>query len=317
MSVAANAPILVSPEVREALAEGQPVVCLESAVVTHGLPAPVNAQAIWRSARAVRGGGAIGATVGVLDGRIKVGLADDELHALARAGDDLVKIGVRDLGAAMVRGLSGGTTVSATVWIAAKIGARVVATGGIGGVHRGAPFDESSDLTTLSQAPVALVSAGPKAVLDVPATLERLETLAVPVLGLRTAECPGFYYNGTGLALEHVFEEEAEVAKVFRGHRALERKGGVLVMNPVPEAAALQRDEVEPIIEEAAREAEAKGLRGKALTPYLLGAIRDRLGQRALDVNLALLEANASVAARLAVHVAREVPLHEPGQEGA
>ncbi len=317
MSVAAKPPILLAPEVREALHKEHPVVCLESAVVTHGLPHPANAQAVWRAARAVRQAGAVCATVGVLDGKVKVGLSDDELRYLGGGNAEVRKLGVRDLATAMVRGQSGGTTVSATLWVASRIGARVVATGGVGGVHRDAPWDVSSDLTVLSQAPVALVSAGPKAILDLRATLERLETLAVPVVGLGTDELPGFYFNDTGIPLDERFDDEADIARVFRAHRALERKGGLLVTCPVPEAAALTRAEVEPVIEEALANARAAGVRGKALTPRLLEALRDALGERVLAANLAILEANASAAARLAIHTVREVPGTPPGLEGA
>ncbi|RMG10945.1 MAG: pseudouridine-5'-phosphate glycosidase [Deltaproteobacteria bacterium] len=320
MSVATTPPILVAHDVREALAEGHAVVCTESAVVTHGLPRPENSQIVWRAARAARHEGVLSATVGVIDGKVKVGLSDDDLHRLADPKEETVaKIGVRDLSAAIVKGLTGGTTVSATAWIASRIGVRVVCTGGLGGVHRGhhESLDASSDLVVLSQAPVAVVCAGPKAVLDLKATMEYLETLAVPVMGLRTETLPGFYYNDTEIPLDHAVQDEAEAARIFRAHRALERKGGVVLLNPVPEAQALTREEVEPVIDAAYQKAREEGVLGKAVTPRLLSAVREALGRRALDVNLAVLESNAAVAARLAVSVARELPDRRPGREGA
>jgi len=320
MSVTAQPPILVAHEVREAINDGHPVICLESAVITHGLPRPANSQAVWRSAHAARHEGVLSATVGVIDGRLKIGLSDDDLNRLSDPDETLHKIGVGDLAVALARGLTGGTTVSSTLWAASRVGVKVVSTGGLGGVHRGAFMvrDESSDLTVLSQAPVALVCAGPKAVLDLASTLERLETLAVPVLGLRVSEMPGFYYNDTAIRIEHAVTDEAEAARIFRTHRALERKGGVVLMNPVPAEAALTRAEVDPVIEEAQERATQGGVRGKDITPHLLSAVREALGERALAVNLAILEDNARVAARLAYHMHRELPDRgQAGREGA
>ncbi|MDF1564965.1 MAG: pseudouridine-5'-phosphate glycosidase [Deltaproteobacteria bacterium] len=319
MSIASTPPIVVSPEVREALAEGHPVIGLESVVLTHGLPAPENSQSAWRAARAAREAGVVSATIGVIDGKIRVGLHDEELKRLADPEAPCAKLGVRDLAVAMVKGLTGGTTVSATAWIASRVGIRVMATGAIGGVHPGwsEHGDVSSDLIVLSQAPVAIVSAGAKAVLDLPATLERLESLAVPVVGLRTAEFPGFYYNETGLPLELVAEDEAEVARIFRAHRAIGRKGGLLVANEVPRAVALEASEVQGAVEAATARAREEGVHGKALTPFLLESLREQLGPGAVAVNLAILEANARAAANLACHVAREVPPPPLGQEGA
>lgn len=309
----------MAPEVHSALKEGQPVLCLESAVVTHGLPSPVNGQAVWRCARVARELGVVTATVGVLDGVVKVGLTDDELRRLADPDTEVVKIGVRDLAPAMVKKYTGGTTVSATAWIASRMGLRVVVTGAIGGVHRGFSnsLDVSSDLTVLGQAPVCIVSAGVKAVVDMEATAEWLELLAIPVVGLRCDQMPGFYYNDTGIPLANVVEDEADAARMFRAHRALERKGGFIVMNKVPEASALPKEEVEAAIESALAAAKRDGVKGKDVTPRLLDAVREKLGERAVAVNLDVLESNTKVAANLAIHVAREVPYREPGLEGA
>jgi pseudouridylate synthase len=317
MSIPITAPILMAPEVREAVAEGQGVVSVESAVITHGLPNPHNAQAVWRAARAARLAGAVSATVGVLRGKVKVGLTDDELRELGNPSADVHKIGVRDLAVAIAEGWTGGTTLAATAWIASRVGIRVVVTGGIGGVHREPYRDESGDLTLLSQAPVAVVCAGPKAICDLPATLERLETLSVPVVGIGTGELPGFYYNDTGISLDHQVPDEGRGARVFRAHRALERKGGILFVSKVPETVALERERVASVIAEAHERAVADGIRGKALTPFLLKAVRDAMGPEAVTVNLAVLESNASVGARLAMHLAREAPDREPGLEGA
>ena len=317
MSIPIRAPILLAPEVREALAEGQPVVCLESAIVTHGLPAPHNTQSIWRAARAARNANAVFGTVGVLEGKIKIGLSDDELRALGDPSASPHKVGVRDLAFAIAQRWTGGTTLGATAWIASRVGVRVIVTGGIGGVHRAPHRDESADLTILSQAPVAVVCAGPKAICDLEATLERLETLAVPVVGMGARELPGFFYNDTGIDLDHTVDDEASAARVFVAQRALERKGGVLYVCQVPQAAALCRKEVEGVIERANTRAAEEGVCGKALTPYLLQAVQNEIGTAAISVNLGVLESNAFVAGRLARHLAREVPGPPPFLEGA
>ncbi len=317
MSIPVTAPIVIAPEVRDALSEGLPVVCMESAVVTHGLPAPHNARAVWRAVRAARLVGAVFGTVGVIDGKIKVGLNDDDLSALGRPSPDVRKIGVADLAMAIAGRWTGGTTLGATLWIASRLHIRVVVTGGIGGVHRHPYRDESSDLTVLSQAPVAVVSAGPKAVCDLPATVERLETLAVPVVGLGTKELPGFYYNDTGISLEHHALDEQEAARVFRAHRALERKGSILFVSNVPDGVSLDKKRVESVVDLAHQSALHNGIRGKSLTPFLLRHVREEIGEEAIDVNLAIMEANASTGGRLALHLARETPDKPPILEGA
>lgn len=298
----------ISPEVATALAASRPVVALESSVVAQGLPAPHNLAAAARCEAAVRAAGAVPATVAVIGGRLVVGAGGEELARLADPGRKVAKAGIRDLGPLLAAGADAGTTVSATVLAAARAGIRVFATGGIGGVHRGAgpgqrAWDVSSDLAAIAAHPVAVVSAGAKAILDLPATLEVLETLGVPVIGLGTREFPAFYGNESGLPLEHVVAGPAEAAAALAAHFGL-GLGGVLLAQPVPAARALPAARVAPAIEAALAEAAAAGVTGKALTPFLLGRIARVEGLEAVETNLAVLEANASAAARIAAALA-------------
>lgn len=300
----------VAGEVREALETGRPVVALETSVVAHGLPSPHNLDAARRCSEAVREAGAVPAVVGVLAGRIVVGLADEEIRQLAAAGRGAAKAQARDLAALVVAGKDGGTTVSATVAVAGRLGIRVVATGGIGGVHRvpdgggtSAPLDVSADLDELARQPVCVVSAGPKIILDLPATAEALETRGVPVVGLRTSEMPAFYVEGSGVALEHRAEDERQAAALLDVHwRVLRRREGVLVFVPPPEP--LPRDRVEGAVASGLAEARARGVHGKEATPFLLDAVARATEGRAVGANLALLERNAGVAGRIAVALA-------------
>jgi len=298
----------VSPEVRDALAIGRPVVALETSVVTQGLPPPANLEAARRCGAAVREAGAIPAFVAVVGGRIVVGAGEGDLARLADPGDRAAKAGVRDLASIVLTGRDAGTTVSATVAIAARMQIRVFATGGIGGVHRagpgdGAQRDVSSDLAELSRRAVCVVAAGPKVILDVAATVEELESLCVPVVGYRTSELPAFYVASSGIRLEHRFDDAAAVAALLRVHwQALERPEGVLLCVSPP--SPLPAGEVEAALEEALAEARARGLSGKLLTPFLLQAL-DRAtegGSRA--ANVALLERNARVAGEVAAALA-------------
>lgn len=300
------APLLaLSDEVRAALDGGRAVVALESTIVAHGLPWPENLEVGRALEQAVREGGAVPATVAVLGGRLTVGLGGAELERLAREPGSFVKAGVADLGPACARGLDAATTVSGTAFAAARAGIRLFATGGIGGVHRGDPSDVSSDLTTLARVPVAVVSAGAKAILDLPRTLEALETLAVPVLGYRTDELPAFYTRRSGLRLEHRAETPAEVAAVLHARWALGEPGGVLVANPIPDEHALEPAFIDAAIEAALLEAEVRGVRGKALTPFLLADLAERTGRRSLAANRALAVSNARLAAEVAGELAR------------
>jgi len=302
--------IRIGEEVRAALEAGRPVVALETSVVAHGLPSPLNLEAARRCSAAVRAGGAVPAVVGVLAGRIVAGLDEGEVARLGAAGGSAAKAQARDLAALAVRGCDGGTTVSATVAIAGLLGIRVVATGGIGGVHRvvrGAPHvgasDVSADLDELARQPVCVVSAGPKAILDVASTAEALETRGVPVVGLGTSEMPAFYADASGVALEHRVDDEAAVAALLRIHwGTLRRREGVLLFVPPPKP--IDRQRVEEAVEQGLGEVVAKRIGGKAITPYLLDAVARVTHGTSVEANLALLEQNAGVAGRVAAALA-------------
>jgi pseudouridine-5'-phosphate glycosidase len=298
----------ISPEVATALAASRPVVALESSVVAQGLPRPHGLAAAARCEAAIRAAGAVPATVAVIGGRLVVGASGADLARLADPGRQVAKAGIRDLGVLLAAGADAGTTVSATVLAAARVGIRVFATGGIGGVHRGAEpghraWDVSADLAALAAHPVAVVSAGAKAILDLPATLEVLETLGVPVIGLGVAEFPAFYGNESGLPLEHVVAGPAEAAAALAAHFGL-GLGGALLANPVPAARALPAARVAPAIEAALAEAAAAGVWGQALTPSLPGRLARIEGLEAVETNLAVLEANAAAAGRIAAALA-------------
>jgi pseudouridine-5'-phosphate glycosidase len=294
----------VHRDVERALAAGRAVVALESTLITHGLPRPDNLALARRLEQVVTEGGAVPATVGVLDGQVHVGLTDPEIATLAERGD-VRKLSVRDLAPAVATGGSGGTTVSATAQLAARAGIAVFATGGLGGVHRGAAVsrDVSADLDTLARTPIAVVCSGVKSLLDVPGTLEQLETLGVPVLGYRTDTFPGFYLADAGLPVGWRLDDPAAVARVIREHRAL-GCGGVLVVNPVPAGAALDPAAHDAALDAALAAAEHTGVRGQAVTPFLLAELQQRLGPPAVAANVALVESNAALAARIAVALA-------------
>jgi pseudouridylate synthase len=307
-------PFRVAPEVAEALSAGTAVVALESSVVAQGLPFPANLEAAHRCEAAVRRHGAVPATVALLDGRVVVGATEAELARLAEPSARPAKAGARDLAPLLARAGAAGTTVAGTAAVAARLGIRLFATGGIGGVHRrlpgpgveaaGAPLDVSADLVELSRSPVCVVSAGPKAILDLPATVEALETLGVPVVGYRTDELPAFYSGESGLALEHRVDDAAQAARLLRLHwDGLGRREGVLLA--VAPERTLPRAEVEAAVVRALAEAAAAGIAGKAVTPWLLAAVSRAIGERARQLNLALLERNAGVAAEVAVALAR------------
>ena len=269
-------------------------VALESTIVAHGLPWPDNLAVARELEATVRAHGAEPATIAVIDGAVKVGLSDAELERLARDGRIFTKAGATDLAVHVVRGGCAATTVSATCAIAARAGIRVFATGGIGGVHRGDAEDVSHDLVALAQTPIAVISAGAKAILDLPRTLERLETLGVLVIGYRTHELPAFYSRSSGLALEHRVDEPLELAQIAAEHWRL-GGGGILVCNPIPAAAEL---DVGDAIEQALAHSTA---RGKAITPFLLGELAAITGGKSIVANRALAVNNAAVGAALAV----------------
>ncbi len=293
--------VSVREDIRAALSDGRPVVALESSVIAHGLPAPANLQVAHALEEAVLVAGATPATVGVIGGRVQVGLEPEEIGHLGAAAD-VVKCAAADLGWAIAQGADGATTVSATVFAAACAGIDVVATGGIGGVHRGATGDVSADLSTLAQHPIAVVAAGAKSILDLPRTLEALETLGVPVVGLGAREFPAFYARSSGLVLDKHVERTGDIARLcLIRWRQLGQQGGVLVACPCPEEQALEPSEVEDATARALRDAAAAGVCGKPLTPWLLASVAKSLGDRAIAANRALLLNNARVGASIAI----------------
>ncbi len=278
---------------------GRPIVALESALITHGLAYPVNLQTARELEEAVRGEGAAPATIAVLSGRVTVGLSDEQLEYLATA-KAAHKCSVRDVGAAAAKGWDGGTTVAATMWIAHKAGIKVFATGGIGGVHRGHPFDVSADLVELARTPMMVVCAGAKALLDLPLTLEYLETRGVPVIGYQTDDLPAFYSRSSGLGVDVRADSPLEVAEIVQARRALGLPGGELVTVPIPPADELPRDVAERAIAQATQEAEAQSIRGAAVTPFVLARVAQLTDGQSVRANRALLLNNARVAAQIA-----------------
>lgn len=293
--------VAIDPGVSEALARGGPVVALESTVIAHGLPHPENVEVALRLEAIVREEGATPATLGIVDGVPTVGLAESDIRRFGRE-PDVLKASVRDLGAAVALGRTAATTVAATAVLAARAGIRVFATGGIGGVHRGGQdsLDISADLVALARTPVAVVSAGAKAILDLARTLEVLETLGVPVVGLGTAEFPAFYTRESGLRLEHTARDETEAARIAAEHWGLGLETAVLVCNPPPEDPEWTAEGVAELIARAERAAAAEGVRGTSLTPWLLERLAELSDGRTVGRNVALLESNVRVAARLA-----------------
>lgn len=301
-----NPPLSLSPEVADALAAGRPVVALESTIVTHGLPAPRNLAVAREAEAAIRAAGAAPATVAVMVGRLHVGLEAEALAALA-AARDVWKLSRADLALALATGRTGATTVAATMIAARLARIPVFATGGIGGVHRGAEtsFDISADLEELAQTPVTVVCAGAKAILDLPKTLEALETRGVPVIGWRTDELPAFWSRSSGLPAPLRLDHAAEISAAHRMRAALGLPGGQLVCNPVPEAAEIPAEEIAAAIEAALGEAEAAGISGKAVTPFLLARVLEATSGRSLETNVALYLNNCRLAAEIAVELTR------------
>lgn len=294
-------PLRVSAEVSDAIASGRGVVALESTLLSHGLPKESSAQTARRVEQAVRDTGAVPATVAVLDGTAHVGLDEDQLVRVAQ-DPSMVKASVRDLGVVMSRGLSGATTVASTAHLANLAGVRVFATGGLGGVHRDAheTWDESADLAALASTPVTVVCAGVKSILDVAATLERLETLSVPVLGYRTDVFPGFYVRDTGLPVPWRVDEPEEVAALARRQVHLGLRQGVVVAHPVPEADEMDRDLHEQTLRSGLAELRRRGITGKGVTPFLLAWFHEQTRGVSLATNVALVLANAELAGRIA-----------------
>jgi pseudouridylate synthase len=300
--------VRVLPPVAAALRDRRPVVALESSVFAQGLPAPANRDAAERMVRAVSSRGAVPAITAVVQGTATAGLEDDELARFLRR-EGIEKVSARDLPMAIARGSDGATTVAAAIAIAALAGIEVFATGGIGGVHRAADahtYDESADLVEMARTATVVVSAGAKSILDVPATMERLETLGVPIIGYRTEQMPGFFTAETGLPLSSRAESASEVARAWRAHRALGRGTAMLVVQAPPPGVALTRLVVERAVDNALRAARTENIRGAALTPFLLAAVERETEGKSLGANLALLEANAMLAAEIATELALE-----------
>jgi pseudouridine-5'-phosphate glycosidase len=299
-------PVRVAPDVRDALATGRPVVALESTLIAHGLPRPDNLEVARAAESIVRQEGAIPATVGVIAGVPTVGLDGAALERLATR-DDVAKLSARDLAPAVALGRDGATTVAGTAVLAARAGIRLFATGGLGGVHRGAreTWDESADLVTLGQTPIAVVCAGVKSVLDVGATLERLESLNVAVAGYRTARFPAFYLTDSGYALDWAVPDERAAAALLAAHFALDPTGGgVILANPIPEAEQLDPDLHRRALESGLAAAARAGVTGKAVTPFLLDHFRRETGGASLAVNVKIILGNARLAARVAAALA-------------
>lgn len=289
-----------SPEVAAALADRRPVVALESTIISHGLPRPDNLAAAQEFEEILRSQGVTPATIAVLDGQLKAGLTAPELERIAN--EDVPKLTVRDLPVVLGMAASGATTVAATSWIADRAGIRVFATGGLGGVHRGASdtFDESADLTVLGEVPITVVSAGVKSILDIAATLERLETLGVIVLGFRTKDFPSFWLTSSGFELDWRAEDAFAVAAVMHSRDALGLRSGIVVANPLPVEKQLDPALHDKALAQALGEAEEQGLSGKEVTPFLLARIVELTGGRSLAVNLDIARNNIEVAARIA-----------------
>ena len=297
----------LSPEVAETLARGGPVVALESTIISHGMPYPRNVETALLVEAAVRAAGAVPATIAVLGGRLKAGLSADQIEALGRAGAGVAKASRRDLPRIVAAGADGATTVAATMVVAALAGVRVFATGGIGGVHRGAErsWDVSADLEELGRTEVAVVCAGAKSILDLPKTLEYLETKGVPVIGFCTDEFPAFYTSRSGLHLEDRADNPAQVARILAAKWGLGLGGGVVVANPVPERHSMDSAAIGAAIETALEAAAKAGVKGKDVTPFLLAKVKELTGGESLEANIALVLNNAGLAARIAVEYSR------------
>jgi pseudouridine-5'-phosphate glycosidase len=292
--------LIIQPLVAEAFQNKQPVVALESAVITHGLPQPVNFETALNMQKIIMDQGAIPATIAVLDGKVRVGLDDGELEKLAVLNGTR-KISQRDFGYAIANKLSGGTTVAGTMTIAQIVGIKVFATGGIGGVHRDAPFDISADLQKLRNTPMIVVCAGAKAILDLPATIEVLETNGVLIIGYRTNEFPAFYSRSSGLALDCRMDSPVEIAAVARSQWEMGEKTAILVVQPPPSEYDIPAADIERSILKAVADAKSKGIRGPAVTPFLLDRVKSLTGGKSMETNLALLKNNAKLAAQIAI----------------
>ena len=295
----------IAPEVRAALEAGKPVVALESTIISHGMPYPQNVETALNVERIVRENGAVPATIAIIGGRLKAGLSEAEITYLGQKGYDVTKASRRDLPVLVARGEDGATTVATTMIIAAMAGIRVFATGGIGGVHRGAELtmDISADLEELAQTGVLVVCAGAKSILDLGLTLEYLETKGVPVIGYQTGELPAFYTRKSGFNVDYRLDSPGEIAAAFRAKMEMGLAGGMLVTNPIPEEYSMDPDVINRAIDEAVEEAKAQGIHGKQTTPFLLAKIKDITGGDSLASNIRLVYNNAELAAKIAAQL--------------
>lgn len=297
----------IAPEVKAALDAGKPVVALESTIISHGMPYPKNVETALMVEQTIRDNGAVPATIAIIGGRLKAGLSREEIEHLGKAGRAVTKASRRDLPALCARGADGATTVTTTMIIAHMAGIKIFATGGIGGVHRGAEttMDISADLEELAQTPVMVVCAGAKSILDLGLTLEYLETHGVPVIGYGTEELPAFYTRSSGFGVDYRVDTPAELAAMFRAQRDLEYRGGMLVTNPIPEKYAMDKAVIDAAIEEALRQCREQGVHGKETTPFLLAKVVELTGGDSLESNIQLVLNNAKVAALTAVELAK------------
>ena len=297
----------IAPEVAQALAEGRPVVALESTIISHGMPYPKNVETALLVEQTIRESGAVPATIAVIGGRLKAGLSREEIEHLGKAGRNVAKASRRDLPALVARGADGATTVATTMIIAHMAGIRIFATGGIGGVHRGAEFtmDISADLEELAQTPVMVVCAGAKSILDLGLTLEYLETKGVPVIGYGTEELPAFYTRKSGFGVDYRVDSPEELAAIFAAQRELGYRGGMLVANPIPEEYAMDKAVIDTAIERALDEAREQHIHGKETTPFLLARVVELTGGESLESNIKLVLNNARVAALTAAELSR------------
>jgi pseudouridine-5'-phosphate glycosidase len=296
----------INPEVKKALEEGKAVVALESTIISHGMPYPRNVETALNVEEIIRENGAVPATIAILKGKLKVGLTAEEIEYLGKA-KDVIKTSRRDIPFIVAKGADGATTVASTMIIAALAGIKVFATGGIGGVHRGAQetFDISADLEELSQTDVAVVCAGAKSILDIGLTLEYLETNGVPVIGFGTKELPAFYTTKSGFGVDYRVDSAEELAKALKAKWDLGLKGGAVVANPIPEQYAMDYDTITTAIESALKELNEKGIKGKESTPFLLAKVKELTGGASLDSNIQLVYNNAKVGAQLAVELSK------------
>ena len=292
----------IHPDVAAALAQGRPVVALESTIISHGMPYPQNVETALAVEETVRQNGAVPATIAILGGRLKAGLTREEIEYLGQKGQAVPKASRRDLAVLVAKGADGATTVAAAMMIAHMAGIKVFATGGIGGVHRGAEttMDISADLQELARTNVAVVCAGAKAILDLKRTLEYLETHGVPVLGYRTEEFPAFYTRTSGLKVDYRADTPGELAAIMQVREDLGLSGGILVTNPIPEKFSMDADAIQAVIDRAVAEAEEQGITGKEVTPFLLARVKEITGGDSLAANIALVKNNAKLAAEVA-----------------